>query len=76
MKQWLRNENHHYCQGLVKLSIMDTLWVDSVDVIEILQSINAEAKTVSVKKNLVERKFCVQDPKPFELMRSLAEKAG
>lgn len=55
---------------------MNTLWVDSIDVIEILHSIKDEVKTTSIKKNLLERKFCVYDTKPLELMKGLAEKAG
>lgn len=55
---------------------MNTLWVDSIDVIEILHSIKDEVKTVSIKKNLLEGKFCVYDTKPLELVKGLAEKAG
>lgn len=79
VKKWIRNENPkstHYYQGLIKLSIMDTLWVDSIDIIEILQSINEEVTAVSIKKNLLEGNFCVKDTKPLELMMDLAKNAG
>lgn len=76
VKKWIQNENHHYYQGLIKLSIMNTLWVDSIDVIEILHSINEEVKTVSIKKNLLQGNFCVKDLKPLELMMGLAKNAG
>lgn len=55
---------------------MDTLWVDSIDIIEILHSINEEVKAVSIKKNLLEGNFCVKDTKPLELMMDLSQKAG
>lgn len=80
VKKWIGNENkfkyQHYCQGFVKLSIMDTLWVDSVDLIEVLQSINEEVKTTSIKKNLLTKNFCVRDTKPLELLTTLAKNAG
>lgn len=80
VKKWIGNENksknQHYCQGFVKLSIMNTIWVDSVDLIEVLQSIKEEVKTTSIKKNLLNRNFCVRDSKPLELLTTLAKNAG
>ncbi|XP_037028322.1 putative ATP-dependent RNA helicase TDRD12 isoform X2 [Bradysia coprophila] len=80
VKKWIGNENklqnHHYCQGFVKLSIMNTLWVDSVDMIEVLQSIDEEVKTTSIKRNLLNKNFCVRDSKPLELLTILAKNAG
>lgn len=76
VKKWLEHDNHQYCQGNILLSIMDTLWVDSIDIMEMLQLINEEIKLVSVKRNLLDGKFGVKDSKAIELMKSLAEKAG
>lgn len=74
--KWLEIKNQHYCQGFVKLSIMNTIWVDSVDLMEVLQSIDEEVKIVSIKKNLLSKNFCVRDPKPLELLTTLAKNAG
>ncbi|KAJ6624811.1 putative ATP-dependent RNA helicase TDRD12, partial [Pseudolycoriella hygida] len=73
--KWIRNQNYAYCQGFIKLSIMNTLWLESVEVIEILHSVTEEIRAVSIKHNLIKGNFCVKDTKPFELLTALADKA-
>ncbi len=74
VRKWIQNA--HHCQGFIKLSIMNTLWVDSIEVMEVLTSIKEQVSSLSIKRNLLERKFCVQDLKPFELLMGLARNAG
>lgn len=73
---WVTTKRPHYLQGFIKLSAMNILWVESVDVIELLPSIGGEALTVSVKKNLLEESIGVLDSKPLDLLIKLADKAG
>lgn len=55
---------------------MNTLWVDSVDLIELLHSIREEVKNVSIKNKLLDGNLAVKDSKAMELLKSLAKKAG
>lgn len=75
VKNWLRHESD-YLKGDIQLSIMDTLWVDSVDGMEVLHSIGHDVRTVSIKNNLLKHKFGVNDSRAMELLKSLAQQAG
>lgn len=77
VKRWFKQyKNCSYIQSKIDLTLMDCIWVKSVEIIEKASSNTFEKMSLSIKDNLIESFAAVADSRPLQMLRGMAEAAG
>ncbi|XP_055597062.1 putative ATP-dependent RNA helicase SoYb [Uranotaenia lowii] len=76
IREWVQkytaNDRFHV-EGKVMLAIRDTVWVDTIRLVEHLEGINTELHEIHVKSEIVGKNFGVTDKEPLELLTKMVE---
>lgn len=76
VNEWLKKYDNCEVQGKIKLTVMNCIWVKTVEIVKRLASINEEVVKVNVKKRLIKEDLAMADEKSFEVLEEMVRKAG
>lgn len=63
-------------QGTIELTLMNCIWIKSVEIVEKLTSINEEVLMLDIKKQIVQKNLGAVEKKSLERLREMAQKTG
>lgn len=76
IREWIyryTNNDKFHVEGKVMLTIKDTIWVDTIRLVQHLEGINTEIMEIHVKSEIVGKNFGVVDKEPLELLSQMVE---
>lgn len=76
IREWIHrytNNDKFHVEGKVMLTIKDTIWVDTIRLVQHLEGINTEIMEIHVKSEIVGKNFGVVDKEPLELLSQMVE---
>lgn len=72
--QWIsKYKNQCHIRGEIVLTLMDCIWVKSVELVQKLSSINEDILSFSIKKHLIDEHMGVKNENALKLLRNMAE---
>ncbi|XP_058456737.1 uncharacterized protein LOC131434110 [Malaya genurostris] len=76
IREWIdkytTNDKFHV-EGKIVLAIRDTIWVDTIRLVEHLSGINTDINEIHVKSQIVGKNFGVTDKEPLELLTKMVK---
>lgn len=79
VQKWLEEASiglNVHVEGRIELSAMNTLWLDTLRVVEQLPRIELPVQIMSVGRNLLNKQFAIVDKRALMKLTSLAKSAG
>lgn len=79
VRRWLEEASvgsNVHIEGRIELSVINTVWLDTLRVVEQLPGIDTAVQIMSVHRNLLNKQFAIVDKKALEKLTGLALAAG
>jgi hypothetical protein len=79
VKSWTKPDTAKksiYLQGNVIFSLKNTVWVNSLEMIENLEYIDREVAVLDIKDNLIKKEFCQKDDTAIPILRQMVDELG
>lgn len=70
------NSHNVHLEGRIQFSVLDTIWLDSLSVVEWLPTLRQDVHHMSVRRELIREQFGVMDRRPTEILLRMANRAG
>lgn len=76
VKQWFKDTENCEIQGKIELTLMNCIWVESIELIDKLSAINAKVLNRNIKTRIIKNELGVENGNSLRLLREMARKAG
>ena len=78
VRHWLEKNvtEKVHIEAKVKLTVMNTIFVENIRLVRHLAYTDTDINYLSIKRNLIDKNFCIKSALAFPLLQNMAKDAG